>query len=52
MGARLSRQRLERLEAALTTTPADRGSYCPDCGGLPGEEAILALDTLDAEAPS
>jgi len=38
---------VEKLEAILTTTPADRGSYCSDCGGLSIEDAINALHTLD-----
>jgi hypothetical protein len=46
-GGRMNR-RLERLEVTLTATPADRGSYCRDCGGVAGEEAILALHTLDS----
>jgi hypothetical protein len=39
-------RRLERLEATLTATPADRGSYCPQCGGINIEDALLVQHTL------
>jgi hypothetical protein len=38
--------RLDRLEAAMMASPADRGSYCRNCGGLTIEDALLARNTL------
>ena len=43
----MSRSRLEKLEAVVTVTPEDPGSYCRDCGGLRIDEVMLAIDTLD-----
>jgi hypothetical protein len=47
MSGRLAR--LARLEYATSRSLADRGSYCPQCGGIGGEDAMLALDTLDRQ---
>jgi hypothetical protein len=33
-------QRLSRLEGALTATPTERGSYCPQCSGITIEDAL------------
>ena len=45
----MSHKRLERLESAITVSHADRGSCCPDCGGLGIEDAMNALHTLDQD---
>jgi hypothetical protein len=44
-------RRLERLEVTLTATPADRGSYCPQCSGITIEDA-LRDDAILADAAS
>jgi hypothetical protein len=40
-------QRLKNLEAVLARPPADRSSYCRDCGGMTIEEALTASETLE-----
>jgi hypothetical protein len=47
MSGRLAR--LARLECATSRSLADRASYCPQCGGMGCEDAMLALDTLDRQ---
>lgn len=40
-------QRLSRLEASLTATPTDQGSYCRRCGGITIEDAIRDASILN-----
>jgi hypothetical protein len=42
--------RLEKLEAIETATPADRGSYCPQCGGITIDDALRDDAVLDEAA--
>ena len=50
MGAGLSRQRLEKLEATITAAPTERGFYCPQCSGITITEALEDETILDDTA--
>jgi hypothetical protein len=40
------------FEAVLNATPADRGSYCPQCGGITITDAMLAQHSLEENGAS
>lgn len=41
--------RLARLESAISSSRADRGSYCRDCGGMTIDEALSLSDDEASE---